>query len=368
MLRTIKRLLIPIIAISSTLAVILLFLFSGNYEPEDHEIVTVYCVTRITENSDLNSSIQYNYDDRVRILESIFNGKITSTYCYDQYGNPILYPEPAGVKVSATYDKKGNMLTSKHYSSDVSNPRQEYKYEYDKYGRLIKKVTYIKGEPYTSEHITYNANGDLLTRSIYSKNDSIQAQFHNAVYDESGNLLSFKMYYGETLRNQYAYTYDTAGRIITSEYIMDGETVSKEAYEYDPSGRLAQTKIYSQNSAEPQYSTIDYEYDAYGNLLKEYFGGSLRCQWTYDDNGNVTSYDNGSSLTKWYYDSNGNMVKTERIYNDNVSTTEYTYTSYEVTKKEAEFIKAQQEEFFRLPYRNPTPKTYLEILEQEGKS
>ena len=133
MLRTVKRLLIPITAICATLTVILILLFSVNYTTEDHEIVTVYCVTRITLDSDLNSSIQYNYDDRGRMLESIFNGKITNTYCYDQYGNPILYPEPAGVKVSATYDKKGNMLTSKHYSSDISNPRQEYKYEYDKY-------------------------------------------------------------------------------------------------------------------------------------------------------------------------------------------------------------------------------------------
>ena len=369
MFRIAKRLLIPVLASFSALVIILCILFFVTSNTDDNEIVTVYCVTKVKRDAPLNPLTQYTYDEKGRILEVINSeGKTFRRYSYDEYGNPTHFPYPGGGNAAATYDKNGNMLTLKRYYSDITKPNLDNIYTYDRKGKLIETVSYSNGTPSITERYTYNKNGDLITKSReYASNNSVPNEYIHAEYDENRNMIHFKMYYGELLRLHEEYAYDTAGRIIATTQIRDNKIASKQEFVYDVTGRVIQMITYysEQTVAELPSSIIDYEYDSLGNLVKRTTtenGKQYIVKWTYDSKGNLTSYDNGSSLTKWYYDSNGNIVKEEWIYNNRVSSTEYTYEAFQVTRKEAEFIRSQQEDIISLPNWDETPKTYLEIL------
>lgn len=372
MLKNSKHLLIPLLGFSAALAIVLCFLFSINYGPSENEIITVYCVAKITHSAPLGNNAVYTYDEKGRFLEiSKHNGKITQKYSYDKYGNPTHYPYPGGGNAAATYDKNGNMLTLKRYYSDITKPDMENIYTYDKKGKLIETVSYSNGALSIIDRNTYNKNGDLITRSReYARNNSVPIEYIRADYDENGNLTSFKIYFGERLRIHDEYAYDTAGRIIATTQIRDDKIVRKQEYVYDLTGRLVQMNSYTpgQTSAELPCTIVDYEYDSFSNLVKSTStenGKQYIIQWNYDRNGNLISYDNGISVRKWYYDSYGNIVKEEQISKNYISSTEYTYETFQVTRKEAEFIKSQQEDIFSLPFGDVTPKTYMAQLEEQ---
>lgn len=372
MFRTMKRLLIPVLASVSALVIILCILFFVTSNTDDNEIVTVYCVTKVKRDSPSKPLTQYTYDEKGRILEVINSkGKTVNSYSYDEYGNPTHFPYPGGGNAAATYDKNGNMLTLKRYYSDITKPNLENIYTYDRKGKLIETVSYSNGTPSITERNTYNIHGDLIARSReYASNNSVPNEYIRAEYDKNRNMIHFKMYYGELLRLHEEYAYDTAGRIIALTQIRDNKIASKREFVYDVSGRMIQMSTYfpEQPHAELPSYIVDFEYDLLGNLVKRTTtenGKQYISKWIYDSKGNLTSYDNGSSLIKWYYDSNGNIVKEESIYNYNnhVSSTEYTYEAFQVTRKEADFIKSQQKDIISLLNWDETPKTYLEILE-----
>lgn len=401
MLRKIKRLLIPFLATTSALVIFLCFLFSVNYGPREHEIITVYCVSQATRTgnvSDLTIYSYYSYDEKGRFLEiRKDNGNSVETYSYDEMGNPTHYPYDGGY-VDVTYDENGNVLTYKRHDPDFNEPHIHEEYTYDASGKRTKTLVFFNGLLYTTKNHTYDENGNLIetlsyhgdelkeiTKYIYDEtgkhvisyqeytiNDSVISLDRYIDFDENGNQISYMEYWNGELRQHSTRQYDNAGRLIVSESMLvgyNGKAESKKEYEYDFAGRLIKSKIHSygddvlvERPTAFTYSEIDYEYDFFGNLVKETRTSenqvtSVR-EWSYDYKGNLVSYSLSNTLMKWYYDIHGNIIKEEYIVDGDVRiTTEYTYKSFKVTRKEAEFIKTQQEEIILLPRTDATPET-----------
>ncbi len=123
----------------------------------------------VDENGDAETRTVYTYENGLLVREEIYMGKIS---------------EPGWIRIY-TYDEKGNLI------------RQEEDGNYNERNGDITEYSY-----------TYDAQDNILTEEAVCEDERTVTTF-----DAQGNVLSLKVYKGEELTREYAYTY----QVITAD-------------------------------------------------------------------------------------------------------------------------------------------------------
>lgn len=237
--------------------------------------------------------IHYNQSGkRVKRTDEYFGEKqtqIQNLYTYDSKGNLIewksksLFGDTLKYISKYTYDDKNYKIIEEHNDKE-SGFSYRYEYKYDATGKLIQKViiqestltgktifTYIGDN--VNEEISYDGNGKLLSKTIYSYENEgkiIRSSKFNAngergvsslkILDDVGNLIEYNKY--DPYNNFYSNfrdSYDAYGNIITesNNYGKSSSSRSHE-YEYDKQGNWIKDKIKSNDIYVIEKRTIEY--------------------------------------------------------------------------------------------------------------
>ena len=240
----------------------------------------------------LNQTSYYAYDGMGRMTSSIdFAGK-TSTAVYDIAGNVTEITGPTGAKQKYVYDSQSRTIRN------FINTYNDYwetcdHYEDLRYNELGEVVMRYKGNVYSSS--TYDIAGRITG---YRDGESTNTK----TYDANGNIISEHNYSGTVTR-----VYDALNRVVSYSDV-NGQTIE---YEYDACGNLYRMKY-------PTGEYAVYSYDANHNLISSGIQGSnLVTTFHYDYKNRVTRIDNidGSTVYKTY-NAAGNLVNTADFDSD----------------------------------------------------
>ncbi len=165
----------------------------------------------------------------------------TGTYTYDSLDR-LTNVNFGGVSAAYTYDANNRLLTETRGSHTST-------YTYNKAG-LVTYLQNSSGDMYNYSY-TYRLDGNQLTKYDGEYTDMY-------TYNDLGQLTSEYMHYDTTY-----FEYDTRGNRI--EAYENNKWYTTE-YEYDKNNRLIGSYKYSENNYGDETS-VEYEYDANGNLL-----------------------------------------------------------------------------------------------------
>lgn len=242
------------------------------------------------------------YEDAYAVLYAVENRNAEEEILFSRFSFVLVKTE----KVSASgytsiddYDLKGNHIKTERKGPDGSVSTTEHRY--DGMGRILSSVS--------SSTSGYYQNGEY----IYSS-------------DGKECVLEVEDSYGV---DKWYYTYDDNGRKIYEIELKNTDFYPwYRTYSYDDNGNQVKMVL---TCNKDRWEYID-TYDVNGNLQKSvvYYNGKLNLEskYTYDTNGNRTSYtSNSGSKYQYSYDDNGNLVT--EIYTSSsgkVSKSNYSYT------------------------------------------
>ncbi|MBR5167094.1 MAG: hypothetical protein IKW86_03385 [Salinivirgaceae bacterium] len=348
------------------------FLFSGCEKNED-DLTPNYKYGKLlsrtseyTEDGVLHQNItEYKYDEKGFVTEKnetelidgglYYNGKTEYVYIYDEKGRnsersqiftqmgEVAYTQNYSIK----YDEEGRIIFTEYKderSNGITNSRIE-KYKYNEFGDKIedeiitdeskitekweykyneqgKKTGYEHTYEYTDteenriirkrkETVTFSSN----TINIVGE-DSFYGKFiGEKIYTESGQLKSSKGTYtkedGSIYSTETKYSYDNSGEETLYENYENGKLTEKHITEGNIETRV--TNKYSDNGDLEQTSSTKTVYSNSGKILtreNSENGNTTKSEFTYDDNGNETSY-------KLYSNGQLNEERKDYVYDRN---------------------------------------------------
>ena len=294
-----------------------------------------------------DQTVQYSYDKFDRTTKEQYNN-VTYEYAYDASGQLAKQTSTAGEEYNYEYDSLGRLIRSNEYNDGTFEQRTEH--IYDASNRLTKQSWYNAGGTTTMSYaystttgLLTSLNANLVGTSIpvaytYQGANQLRSKAIGSVMTKaynfgtsSGyrtalpNFVNYRDPDGNLIYGDYC-LYDGNGRIVS---IADsGNTSSVRAtYGYDEQGQLTSAAVGGTRYA--------YTYDTAGNLITKTDGGTSH-SYTYGNGawrdlltaydgksitysgGNPTKYYNGSTFT-W---TQGRKLATAKVGNTNIS---YTY-------------------------------------------
>ncbi|GAB2862241.1 hypothetical protein GCM10027277_33510 [Pseudoduganella ginsengisoli] len=199
---------------------------------------------------------------------------------YDVNGNVLTAKDWNGNQTNYTYDMARNLETSRTEAVGSSVART-IKTEWHATQRLPARIA----EPLRITTYTYDANGNVLTKSVQATTDTSGAQGFNATADG-------------TPRN-WTYTYNELGQVTTVTAPRNAITT----YSYDSEGRLA-----SVTNAVGHVTTLS-NYDVNGRVGRITDPNGLVTDMTYTPRGWIASSTTGGESTVYEYDGVGQLIK-----------------------------------------------------------
>lgn len=296
-----------------------------------------------------DQTVQYSYDKFDRTTKEQYNN-VTYEYAYDASGQLAKQTSTAGEEYNYEYDSLGRLIRSSEYNDGTFEQRTEH--IYDASNRLTKQSWYNAGGVTTMSYAystttglltslnanlvgtsipvayTYQGANQLRSKAI----GSVMTKAYNYCYNEDGgyraalpNYVNYRDSSGNLIYGDNCY-YDSNGRLVK---ILDSgsSTTTRAIYGYDQQGQLTSATVggtsytYTYDTAGNIQSkkvgstTTNYTYgnSAWRDLLTAYNGGSI----TYSG-GNPTKYYDGSTFT-W---TQGRRLATAKVGSTNIS---YTY-------------------------------------------
>ena len=296
-----------------------------------------------------DQTVQYSYDKFDRTTKEQYNN-VTYEYAYDASGQLAKQSSTAGEEYNYEYDSLGRLIRSNEYNDGTFEQRTEH--IYDASNRLTKQSWYNVGGTTTMSYAYSTTTGLLSSLNATVQNSSIPVTYtyqgtnqlrskaigsvmtkaYNYCYNEDGgyrtalpNFVNYRDSSGNLIYGDNCY-YDSNGRLVK---ILDSgsSTTTRAIYGYDQQGQLTSATVggtryeYSYDTAGNIQSkkvgstTTNYTYGngAWRDLLTAYGGGSI----TYSG-GNPTKYYDGSTFT-W---TQGRRLATAKVGSTNIS---YTY-------------------------------------------
>ena len=295
----------------------------GGYTPDGARQAQSYRFTYDTFGNTTAISVgdrqlaSYDYAPKNGLLsrQNYGNGAYTA-FTYDDLGRAAKTETSSGDVYDYVYTGDGQLYSLRDNNGTSSTADDIfYRYQYDSLGRLIHSVqsqggkTQLRGsyqydDSNRVKSFGYSIPGliDNAAQTYYynsNANDSVpdgaltsMALFSNAwllyTYDDLGRLKQRKV--GNILQENYTYLAgsgtNTTTTLVSGLEVKDitGSTRLKSyAYAYDKLGNITQIKDVITNH------TINYTYDAQGQLLSHNNPGDTRTEYTYDTYGNIRS-------------------------------------------------------------------------------
>ena len=243
------------------------------------------------------------------------------TYTYDRYGRVVTighYTQDGSLSYSEIYVYDGNGNTGRCKVVDSShNILDDYRYEYDSLGRLIRSSQVSGGKTVLrTEHI-YDADNRMTKQSyqIGSKTFTEKYSYNN----NDGSMTSMTAANGDNLN----FSYDSIKRLYGTAAKTGSTLHYLKEYGYRTiSGNQTTTQVsslaYSGFTGAPTYR---YAYTANGNIKSVQLPNKNSITYTYDTQGQlITAVDEDWATTFHYtYDTAGNILTKNawRQYGDN---------------------------------------------------
>jgi RHS repeat-associated protein len=224
--------------------------------------------------------------------------------------------------VKYTYDINDS-VTSIMYPETGSKVKG-LKFEYDNNKWLTEIITVLSDSEETIREYTYDSLGqvDQIINNVDFDEDSDNQTIREHKYDAFSRPTEITYHDNKSsagaIQESYEYSYDKNNNILTeslSNY-YPSEDVDKvdqtRTYEYDLLGRLDSTEIVGKGIEDNLSSSIDYSYDAVGNMIGETKDGTVTSN-TYNSlnqlKSSVTTTSDGAITTTSYnYDRYGNQI------------------------------------------------------------
>lgn len=233
-------------------------------EPEPvYEKQTVYlCVREYLQNNEGGDFLKgYTYDEY---------GRVTEYYLINEDGS-------RGWVNEYSYDEDGN-------NTEIRTGSSVTVMSYDENGRMTSKLYYYKDECTTETYYEYDALGHPTLETRIERYDEEITYTYELFYNEDYTEAMINQYKnGEPNGTTYE-TYNAAGQVLKSEvYDAEGNWKSTLTYEYDGAGKLLREGSYTRSETQADYMTI-YTYDDMGLLISknvDYYYGYL-LEYTYE--------------------------------------------------------------------------------------
>jgi RHS repeat-associated protein len=240
-----------------------------------------------------------------------------------------------------TYDHAGRLLTQKQYLNGSSSYEVIVNNVYDELGQLkTKKVGNTLATPLQTVDYKYNVRGWLTNINQDSNNDNdlfnFTISYNNptsgvALFNGNISQTSWNTANTDTSTKTYDYRYDAMNRITSATFNNGNYNVNLVAYDKNGNIERLDRKGHLNTGATSFGTMDDLHYDYNGNQLKSVTdygsgtygfkdGANTSTEYTYDDNGNMTS-DANKGITSITYN-HLNLPKVVTINGQNIS---YTY-------------------------------------------
>jgi len=275
--------------------------------PSGDQETTVYNPDgAVASTTDFNgNTIRFTYDRNGKVVRRSYSDGSTVSFVYDAAGNRLSETDDRGT-VQSEYDALGRLVSR----SEPDGERISYTYNtvgqttsivsaggttvysYDANGRIANVVDSVTGT--TSYH--YDATGNLVRRDL--PNGIVEHRSYDAV----GRLLELRVEdAGQSVLEQWTYTYDARGRRSTASTLGGGTTT----FSYDPLGRLT-----SENIVDPVLGNrlIRYAYDAVGNRTRRDDSVDGETVYSYNADDQLVTEVSPGGVVHYVYDKNGNLI------------------------------------------------------------
>ena len=241
-----------------------------------------------------DQTVQYSYDKFDRTTKEQYNN-VTYEYAYDASGQLAKQTSTAGEEYNYEYDSLGRLIRSNEYNSGTFEQRTEH--IYDASNRLTKQSWYNAGGVTTMSYAYSTTTGLLSSLNATVQNSSIPVTY---TYQGANQLRSKAI--GSVMTKAYNYCYNEDGgyRAALPNYVnyrdSSGNLIYGDNCHYDSNGRLV--KILDSGSSTTTRAI--YGYDQQGQLTSATVGGTSYT-YTYDTAGNIQSKKVGSTTTNYTY-------------------------------------------------------------------
>ena len=241
-----------------------------------------------------DQTVQYSYDKFDRTTKEQYNN-VTYEYAYDASGQLAKQTSTAGEEYNYEYDSLGRLIRSNEYNDGEFEQRTEH--IYDASNRLTKQSWYNAGGVTTMSYAYSTTTGLLSSLNATVQNSSIPVTY---TYQGANQLRSKAI--GSVMTKAYNYCYNEDGgyRAALPNYVnyrdSSGNLIYGDNCHYDSNGRLV--KILDSGSSTTTRAI--YGYDQQGQLTSATVGGTSYT-YTYDTAGNIQSKKVGSTTTNYTY-------------------------------------------------------------------
>ena len=238
-----------------------------------------------------DQTVQYSYDKFDRTTKEQYNN-VTYEYAYDASGQLAKQTSTAGEEYNYEYDSLGRLIRSNEYNSGTFEQRTEH--IYDASDRLTKQSWYNAGGVTTMSYAYSTTTGLLSSLNATVQNSSIPVAY---TYQGANQLRSKAI--GSVMTKAYNFGTSSGYRTALPNYVnyrdSSGNLIYGDNCYYDSNGRLV--KILDSGSSTTTRAT--YGYDQQGQLTSAMVGGT-NYEYTYDTAGNIQSKKVGSTTTNYY--------------------------------------------------------------------
>jgi RHS repeat-associated protein len=277
---------------------------------------------------------EYNTDNLpVKVIDQ--EGKLSEVK-YDNEGRILKTIDGAGNEIVYNYDENSTTSVSSYKPVRIDYPTFSRNLYYDSLERVVQEVDVLGETTNHTRSYGYDAAGNIIATSD-EQNSTTQFEYDalnrlvkttdplNGVtkrtYDDRGNLIAIEnpsngiIYYEydrntrliKTIRpmlQETTYEYDAAGNR-TAVYDTKGQKI---AYDYDALNRLTRARYYATGDHTNAVKIVDFTYDNLGNI-KTYDDGTTSAEYTYDDLqrkvGETVNYGPFTSNISYDYYANG---------------------------------------------------------------
>ncbi len=256
-------------------------------------------VTKVERNG-VNEITRYNDNGTIANISLGAGNKVINQqdYVYSNLGKllSISYKDENNV---TRYSHSNNHNQLGWTTANLGNNRQNFRYEYDGVGNIVKQIDSSN----KVSTFSYDSNGNLIQENRPDGSSLIY------VYDFSGNLIQVRDSQGNTI----SYTYDGFGQKTTENSPITGLT----NYKYDVDGNLI-------SEIKADGTTITYSYDVLSRLIKTQSGNQTQVL-IYDNCTNgiglLCSTSDGVTSVGYGYTKNGKLL----VKMTNIDGTVYPY-------------------------------------------
>ena len=236
--------------------------------------------------------MQYSYDKFDRTTKEQYNN-VTYEYAYDASGQLAKQTSTAGEEYNYEYDSLGRLIRSNEYNSGTFEQRTEH--IYDASNRLTKQSWYNVGGTTTMSYAYSTTTGLLSSLNATVQNSSIPVTY---TYQGANQLRSKAI--GSVMTKAYNFGTSSGYRTALPNFVNyrdpDGNLIYGDYCLYDGNGRIVSIA----DSGNTSSVRATYGYDQQGQLTSATVGGTSYT-YTYDTAGNIQSKKVGSTTTNYTY-------------------------------------------------------------------